>query len=158
MDGDGVSPNPVAASSFLQRKKRASTDAQRESALSAKAERGRVKCIHRQNTLVYYASSRNRENTMPLETARNAPHPISVDSDDLVGASAAPPPAPMEHLDAVAASLGESSNARHGGPANCIIVSSTSEDGGAETPTDLQEVSILGSDESFDEDGEGGNP
>jgi hypothetical protein len=157
-DGDGVSPHPGAASASSQRKKRASTDAHCQSALSAKVERGRVKRVHRQNTLVYYTSSRNRENTMPLETARNAPHPISVYSDDLMRASAASPPAPMEHLDAVAASLGESSDARHGGPANCIIVSSTSEDGGAETPTDLQEVSVLGSDESFDEDGEGGNP
>jgi hypothetical protein len=74
MEGDGVSPHAEASSSS-QRKKKANTDAHRESAHNAKVERGRVKRQHRQNTLVYYASSRNRDNVRPLEIARNVPHP-----------------------------------------------------------------------------------
>ena len=163
MEGDGVSPH-AGASSSSKRKKRA-PDAHRESAANAKVERGRVKRQHRQNTLVYYASSRNRENASPLETARNVPHPISAigsdGSNDTVPASAAPPQpavAPVGNSDAVAASPAESSDARHGGVPSCIIISSSSDDGGAETPTDLQEVSLPDTDEDFDEDGESLNP
>ena len=122
-----------------------------------------MKRQHRQNTLVYYASSRNRDNVRPLETARNVPHPHphsgSDASNDMMQASVVPPPAaPMCVSDAIAASPAESSDARHGGVATCIIISSTSEDGGAETPTDLQEVSVPDTDEDFDEDGESVNP
>jgi hypothetical protein len=113
-------------------------------------ERGRVKRHHRQNTLVYYASSRNRDNAQPLETARIVPHSISE-------TSAVPPPAaPMG--DSEGGSPGESSDARNGEvAANCIIIS-TSEDGGAETPTDLQEVSVPDTSDEFDEDEESVNP
>ena len=156
MEGDGVSPQ-AGASSSSQRKKKANTDAHHKSAHSAKVERGRVKRQHRQNTLAYYASSRNRENAKPLEIARNVLHPISKPgsdgSNDLMRPSVVPPPAsPMGDSDS--GSPAESFDACHGGVVNCIIISNTSEDGGAETPTDLQEVSVPDTDEDFDEDGE----
>lgn len=44
-----------------------------------------------------------------------------------------------------------SSDARHEGPACFIVISSTSEDGGANTTNDLQEVSVPDSDEDYDE-------
>jgi hypothetical protein len=81
MDGNGVSPH-AGASSSLQRKKRAITNVHRESAQFVKVERGRVKRQHRQNTLVYYASSRNRENVNPLESIRKVPHPCSAPGSD----------------------------------------------------------------------------
>jgi hypothetical protein len=64
----------------------------------------------------------------------------------------------MGDSDFVAASPVESSDARHGGLPNCIIISNTSEDGGADTTCNLQEVSVPNSDEDFDEDGESLNP
>ena len=170
MDVDGVSPH-AGANSGTQRKKKPSTDAHRESALSAKAERGRVKRQHRQNTLVYYASTRNRDNAAPLEIVRNVGDASSATgssaSNDLLQPSAeptlraSPPPpdavaAPMGS-DAVANTTAESSDARHGGLPNCIVISSTSEDGGADTTCDLQEVSNHDSDD-FDEDGDTVNP
>jgi hypothetical protein len=155
MEGESVCPQAAVGSSS-QRKKKASTDA----AHSAKVERGRVKRHHRQNTLVYYASSRNRDNAQPLETAC-VPHSIAAvgsnGSNDLTRTMAVPPPAaPMG--DSQAASPAESSDARNGGVAANFIVISTSEDGGAETPTDLQEVSVPDTSDEFDEDEESVNP
>ena len=158
------------ATSSSQRKKRASTDARLESAQSAKVERGRVKRQHRHNTLVYNASSRNRDNVNPLETAPPARSAAGSDaSNDLMRASAVgdlrastpPPPAVAPAEDVVASNPARSSDARHGGLPSIIVISTTSEDGedgGAETPTDLQEVSLPDTDEDFDEDGESLNP
>ena len=70
MDGTGVSPH-VGTSSSSQRRKKVCTEAHRASALSAKVERGRVKLQHRQNTLLYYASSCNQSNAKPLELVSN---------------------------------------------------------------------------------------
>ena len=161
MDCDGVSPH-AGASSSSQRKKRVSTEAHHSSAHSAKVERGRVNCQHRQNTLVYYASYCNQLNAKPLELVpRNVSHPSSAPgsdaSNDLLRASTPPPPAVVVLVGdsaVVAGSPAESSNARHGGQADYIIICSTLKDGGAETTNDLQEVSIPNSNENFDEDGE----
>jgi hypothetical protein len=163
MDVDGVSAG-------LPRKKKASTDAHRESAHSAKVERGRVKRQHRQNTLVYYASTRNRDNATPLEIVRNVPTPISAagsgasnnqvlpSAESTLRESPPPPTAAPMGSDAVASSPAESSDARHGGVLTCIVISSTSEDGGANATGDLQEVSNPDSYEDVDEDGESVNP
>ena len=161
MDCDGVSPY-AGASSSSKRKKRVSTEAHRSSAHSAKVERGRVNRQLRQNTLVYYALSRNQSNVKRLELVpRNVPHPSSAPgsnaSNDPLQASTPPPLAVVAHVGdsvVVAGSPAESSNTRHGGQADCIIISSTSEDGGAETTNNLQEVSVPDSNEDFDEDGE----
>ena len=132
-----------------------------------KVERGGVKRQLRQNTLVYYASTRNRDNATPLETVRNVPKPTSVAgsnaSNDLVRASAvdplrASPPHQLQLLRLwvqmlLQAVLLSPLDARHGGLATCILISNTSEDGGAETTNDVQE-NVPDSVEDFDEDGE----
>jgi hypothetical protein len=60
--------------------------------------------------------------------------------------------APVGNSAAVAGSPTLESDDRHNGNAYCIIISSTSEDGGAETTNNLQEVSVPDSDEDYDED------
>jgi hypothetical protein len=50
-----------------------------------------------------------------------------------------------------AVSPASESDARHGGRADCIVISSTLEDGGAETTNDLQEVSVPNSDDDYNE-------
>ena len=51
----------------------------------------------------------------------------------------------------IARTPASSSDARHGGHACFIVISSALEDGGAETTNDLQEVSVPDSDENSDE-------
>jgi len=80
---------------------------------------------------------------------------------DPLRASTPPPPAAaadMGDSDFIAASPAESSDARHGGLPNCIIISNTSEDGGVDTTCNLQEVSVPDTSDEFDEDEETVNP
>ena len=169
MDSPSESP-PARASASSHPRKKLCTEAKRASALSAKKERGRVKDLHRQNTLMYYASSRNQASAMPLEVAGSTmPIPsFPVGSHGSNGSAPAQtePGVPAPALDAAvgdstagaAASPTSEFDARHEGRhrhADCIIISSTSEDGGAETTNDLdelEEVSVSDSDGDFDED------
>ena len=159
MDGTGVSPH-VGTSSSSQRRKKVCTEAHRASALSAKVERGRVKLQHRQNTLLYYASSCNQSNAKPLELVSNimplrsfAP---GFDASNELASVFTPHVVAKAVGDfaVVGGSPASSSDARHAQQTDYIIIGSTSEDGGAETTNDLQEVSVPNFDEDYDEDGE----
>ena len=82
--------------------------------------------------------------------------PGSNASNDPLQASTPTPPAIVAVVGdsaVVARSLGKFSDTRHGGQADCNIISTTSKDEGADTPNDLQEVSVPDSDEVFDKDG-----
>ena len=147
----------------LHPRKKVCTEAHRASALSAKAERGRVKHVHRQNTLMYYALSRNQTNAKPLEvggTTMLLPSSAlgSDGSNNSAPGQTAPIVAkpmvevPVSDSAAVAGSPTSESGTHHKGYADYIIISSTSEDGDAETTNDLQEVNVPDSDEDYDED------
>ena len=169
MDSPSETP-PARASTSSHPRKKLCTEAKRASALSAKKERGRVKDLHRQNTLLYYASSRNQDSAMPLEVAGSTmPIPSFASSSHGSDGSAS---AHTEHgvpAPAVDAPVGDSAAGAAASPtsesdahqegrhrhADCIVISSTSEDGGAETTNDLdelEEVSVPDSDGDFDED------
>jgi hypothetical protein len=161
---DDPAETPLAGTSASSHpRKKLCTEAKRANALSAKAERGRVKNLHRQNTMLYYASSRNQTFVRPLEVG-GMPLPSSACGSGGSNGSAPGQTAPaaipgvetpVGDSAAVAGSLASESDARHEGyrrHANCIIISSTSEDGGAETTNDLQEVSVPNSDDTYDED------
>ena len=122
-----------------------------------------MKHVHRQNTLMYYALSCNHSNVKLLEVGgKTMPFPSSA-----IGSDGSKEPAPGQTTPVVAkpvveAHVGDSavvagsptseSDARHEGYVDYIIISSTSEDGGAETTNDLQEASVPDSHEDYDED------
>jgi hypothetical protein len=140
-------------------RKKQCTEAKRASALSAKAERGRVKNLHRQNTMLYYASSRTRPLEVggvlfPSSTLGSAGSSSSAPGQTAILAVEVPAAIPAVELPlgdsaAVAGSPASESDARHEGcgwRADCIVISST-EDGGAETTNDLEEVSLSDDDD-----------
>ena len=160
---DGPAETFAGTSASSHPRKKVCTKAHRASALSAKVERGRVKHVHRQNTLMYYASSRNQTNAKPLEVGSTT-MPLLSSALGSDGSNDSAPPqtapivpklvvkAPVGDFAAVARSPASESDARHEGYVECITLSSTSEDGGAETTNNLQEVSVPDSDEGYDED------
>ena len=155
MDSPTETPREETGGPSRPRKKLC-TEAHRASALSAKANRGRVKNLHRQNTLTYYASSRNQANARPLEIGSTT-LPLSSSALGLDGSigSASVGVIPAEEApvgESAAGSAVSESDARHEGRVECIVISSTSEDGGEETTNDLQEVSVPDSDDEYDED------
>jgi hypothetical protein len=133
---------PLAGTSASSRpRKKVCTEALRASALSAKAERGRVKQVHRQNTLMYYALSRNQSNAMPLDYGATT---IPLPSQPLASDGSNEQPAPVIAVPVAEAPVGDNadvvspasdSDARHERAAEYIVISSS--DGGAETATDL---------------------
>ena len=157
MDGIGIPPH-AGTSSSSQTRENVCIETRRASALSAELERGRVKLQHRHNTMLYYASSRNQSNAKPLALVCNTmPLPSSalgLDANNEPASAFTPPVVAKTVGDsaAVAGSPTLSSNARHEGHADCIVMSSTSKDGGAKTANDLEEVSVPNSNEDYDVD------
>ena len=162
MDGPAKTSLAGTRASSHPRKK-VCTEAHRASALSAKAERGRVKHVHRPNTLMYYALSRNQTNAKPLEVGGTTmllpSSALEYDGSNNSAPGQMAPifakpmvEAPVGDSAAVAGSTTSESDTHHKGYADCIIISSTSEDGGAETTNNLQEVNVPDFDEDYDED------
>ena len=120
---------------------------------SAKVERGQVKLQHCYNTLLYYTVSCNPNSGRPLELVYNMLLPnfaMGFDASNET-TSTFTPPLVAKPLGDSATVVGTSLDACHGGHAGFIVISSTSEDGGAQTTNDLEEVSVPDFDEESNE-------
>lgn len=118
----------------------------------------RVKLQHRHNTLLYYTSSCNQTNAMPLEfVCNNMPLLSSAMGSNacnehkyacMLHVVSKPPGDSITVVGTPASSL----DACNGGNAYFIVIISTSEDGDAKTTNVFQEVCAPDSNEEFDED------
>ena len=108
-------------------------------------------------TMLYHASSPNKSNAKPLEfVCNNMPYPSSAmdfDASNETTSTFTPPMVtkPLGDSITIVGTPTLSSNARHGGHASFIVISSISEDGGAKTTNHHQEISVPDFDEESDE-------